>query len=242
VDYTSLLTKYCDATKLKAHDPKLYEDIVETGFFRADLKPEEDLKGKDVIDLGAHIGVFTLSAIAHGAKAVFSVEMNPINYSHLIGFTKDIPNVKCQNWAIFDGITRYVYHFDEGTLSKAAKTGDKEKAIPAFSLEEILDFSKFQGDDITLKIDVEGSEYDVLLSAPSRTLRRFSRIFMETHPVPHNDGPGKNAKFLKEYLAYFGFEVVKYTPIYWLKHDDQGREISWTVIDNLELLKLVRKG
>jgi len=75
MDYTSLLSKYCDATKLKAHDPKLYEDIVETGFFRADLKPEEDLKGKDVIDLGAHIGVFTLSAVAHGARSVFALSL-----------------------------------------------------------------------------------------------------------------------------------------------------------------------
>lgn len=241
MNYTDLLKKCCDTNKLKAQDTGLYEDIIETGFFRAGLE-ETDLANKNVLDLGAHIGVFSLLSVALGAKSVFAVEMSPDNFKRLVEFTGHIEKIRSHNWAAFDGICRYVYPFDKDTLCKANKTGNKEKAIPAFSLEEILDFSKFEGDDITLKMDIEGSEYDVLLSAPSKTIRRFSRIIMEVHPVPHDDGPAKNAEFLKEYLAFFGFEVVKWTPVCYLGYDQQGVQIFCKAIDNLGLLKFVRKS
>lgn len=240
VNYTELLSRYCDVEKLKSHDKGLFEDIVETGFFRAGFTPE-DVKDKEVIDLGAHIGVFSLTAIANGAKNVFSVEMNPTNYGHLVEFTKNINNIRCLNLAAFDGILKHVYFFDKGTLSKAAKTGNQENSIPAYSLEEILCFSRFSGNDLTLKMDIEGSEYDVLLSSPSHVLKRFSTIIMEVHPVRHDNGPGKNAKFLKEYLSYFGFEVVKCTPIFWLEWDPKGTQISCKPIEDLELVKFIRK-
>lgn len=240
MNYTGVMSSICDVEKLKAHDKGLFEDIIETGFFRAGLEPT-DLVGKQVLDLGAHIGVFSLLAVALAAKSVFSVEMNPDNYAHLVSFTKDIPIIKCHNWAVFDGVCRHVYYFDDKTLSKAARTGEKDKEIPAFSLEEILTFSQFEGNDITLKIDVEGSEYEALYSAPAHVLKRFSRIIMEVHPVPHSKGPAKNAKFLKEYLAFFGFEVVKWTPVCYLGYDERGRQVFCKAIDDLGLLKFVRK-
>lgn len=56
-----------------------------------------------------------------------------------------------------------------------------------------------------LKMDIEGSEFEVLMNTPPATLRRFHRINLEHHEPPRGSSYSK-AK-LVEHLAEAGFRV-----------------------------------
>ena len=55
-----------------------------------------------------------------------------------------------------------------------------------------------------LKIDAEGSEYDILLNTPAEIIRKVDKIVLEYHDYLHH---GHDYKELKEYLEGNGFKV-----------------------------------
>lgn len=240
VDYTDLLRPLVDVEAMKAIDAPLFDDIVAQGFHRVNFLPS-DVKDKAVLDLGAHIGVFTALAVAHGARSVFAVEMNPDNFANLERFTKALPMVSRRNWAVSDDVTRLLYPKEEGTLCKGHKTGEGN-GIEARSLDEIVTAHAFIEPPALLKVDIEGSEYDVIYSACGATLRRFDTILMETHPPVGGEGPARNAEFLKEYLTFFGFKVTYVTPVFFWRFGIDGSVTSCEKVKDLELVRLERSS
>jgi FkbM family methyltransferase len=238
VNYTELVRKYVNVEEMKAVDPPLWDDLIEQGFHRVDFKPS-DVKDKVVVDLGAHVGVFTALAVAHGAARVFSVEMNPDNYAGLVKFTKNMPNVQCRNWAVSDDVTKFLYPNEAGTICKGHKTGDGP-GIAAKSLDEIVLRHAWVEGPALLKMDIEGSEYDAVYCACGETLRRFDTVLMETHPPVGERGPARTAEFLKEYLGFFGFKTTCVTPIFFYTWDREGKITSCDRVKDLELVRLER--
>jgi len=59
--------------------------------------------------------------------------------------------------------------------------------VSAYTLAEILEGVESEID--FLKMDIEGSEYTTILTAPVETLRRFRRVAMEFHPLYIPDPP-----------------------------------------------------
>ena len=62
--------------------------------------------------------------------------------------------------------------------------------------------------DMILKMDIEGAEWDVLSSAPTGLLARFSQITMELHDLQRLGEPDYNAKFQAALKALSDFAVV----------------------------------
>lgn len=238
IDYTDLLRPITDVAAMKAVDPPLFDDLIEQGFHRVNFSPS-DVKGKVVVDLGAHVGVFTALAVAHGASKVFSVEMNPDNFRLLQEFTKNMSNVRCRQWAVSDDVTKRLYPQEAGTICKGHKTGEGE-GVEAKSFDEIVRAHAWVEGPALLKIDIEGSEYDVLYSASGESIRRFDTILMETHPPVGEKGPARNAEFLKEYLCFFGYKVTCVTPVFFFHFDDNGQMTSCDKVKDLELVRLER--
>lgn len=56
-----------------------------------------------------------------------------------------------------------------------------------------------------LKMDIEGSEYEVLLAASTRDLDRVTRINLEYHAKP-----GFTKRDILEHLARCGFHIVSH--------------------------------
>ena len=54
-------------------------------------------------------------------------------------------------------------------------------------------------------MDCEGSEYDILYSAPPEALSRISELRIEYH---HLDAPEENVDSLKQFLKAAGFAVT----------------------------------
>jgi FkbM family methyltransferase len=153
-------------------------------------------KGMTVLDVGANLGFYSLYAASKGAK-VYSVEPEKRNYSLLLmnieknGLQK---SVKPFNLAVAKNKKyAYLYYqdfekdFASGMVSMSKKylesvtDGEIIKTrVPCASLEQILDMIDDEQIDV-MKVDCEGSELDIITSAPKRCFKRIRNIIMETH-------------------------------------------------------------
>jgi FkbM family methyltransferase len=163
-----------------------------------------------ILDLGANIGMFTLYAAGIASQArIFSYEPFPSTFDRLLATVRDHQletRVTCLNYAV-TGVS--------GTrvMADAAVPSQRRALTPASSsksgtqvlgktLEAIFEENNLHRVDL-LKIDVEGSEYEILLSTPPSLLARISRIAMEYH----GDSLPFSKKQLFEHLCDSGFAV-----------------------------------
>jgi len=155
-----------------------------------------------VVDVGAHIGTFTLLAALtmerRGTQGVvISVEPVSINYMLLLN------NVKLNRLEHYVKPIKAAVASQKTTL-EVGWIGVKEK-IQTITMHEIVDIIEKLGyNNIDLlKMDIEGAEIDVLLNNNS-WLKYVNRIVMELHPqVYGHEGVSKIVRELKER----GFEV-----------------------------------
>lgn len=139
--------------------------------------------GDIVIDLGAHIGVFSRRALSRGAAKVVAFEPDPRNRSCLeIGFSQEIRDgrlivVPAAAWNEDTVLKFHSEHLcsqvsDHGEVSVQARTIDgvvAELGLPR------IDF---------IKADIEGAERTALLGA-SHTIRTFApRLALCTYHLP----------------------------------------------------------
>jgi FkbM family methyltransferase len=141
-----------------------------------------------IVDLGANIGLFTLYAARMAPQAkIFSFEPFPATFARLVATVRDHrleSRVTCMNSAVAGSNgTRFMPDAEvpsqrRSVASPASGTGGTE--VAATTLEAIFDENHLPRVDL-LKIDIEGSEYEVLLSAPPTLLARIGRVAMEYH-------------------------------------------------------------
>ena len=165
-----------------------------------------NVKGKDVIDIGANIGDSAIYFALKGAKHVYAFEPYPYSYYiankniRLNGLQDKITlvNQGCGGKETTIKIDNNYENFG-GTDLKAFKSGKEMKVT---TLNEII--KKFNIEyPAVLKIDCEGCEYVVLLKANNSDLRKFEQIQIEYHYGYLN---------LKRRLEKAGFEVSKTLP------------------------------
>ena len=65
-------------------------------------------------------------------------------------------------------------------LSDSCDHASADIEVPCCTLESILERCGLDRIDMA-KVDIEGSEYEVLLATPPATLRRISRLDLEVH-------------------------------------------------------------
>ena len=75
--------------------------------------------------------------------------------------------------------------------------------VPTLNLQEIFKKNKLKKIDF-LKMDCEGSEYEILYGLPKRYLKKIGKISFEYHNL---DKSNKNFFKLKEFLEKNGFIV-----------------------------------
>lgn len=157
----------------------VYNDYTPKGF---------EIKGQDVVvDIGAHIGSFSVFASRFASK-VYSFE--PVNDNYVI-LQENLEMNKIKN----------VYSFK---MAVSDKTGEKElficdnncgghsfyingksskkTMVPTISLEDLMVSNNIYAIDF-LKMDCEGAEYDILLNCPKRILDKIKKISMEYHNI-----------------------------------------------------------
>jgi len=186
------------------------------------------LKDREVIDIGANIGTFSIFASKLGAKKVIAVE--PVSSTVAI-FKSNIEKAQTQNIVVNQNIASN----ESGNMVKIAlheKTGhnsvyntsDKYEEISTISLKDLL--SMAEGDNIFLKMDCEGGEYDILLNADFQDMDRISTVAIEIHGDLHP--VYKGIDIIRNKLQSFGLRQIKQTKVgCWDGVDQYGNYINY---------------
>ncbi|HXX05491.1 MAG TPA: FkbM family methyltransferase, partial [Candidatus Bathyarchaeia archaeon] len=157
---------------------------------------------KTVVDIGACTADTSIFFTLHGANQVIAVEPYPKNFEMAKKNVKE-NNLENKIEVILGacGSTQSSITVDPNYSSSMRSSLVKSKdgiSIPVVTLEQILE--KCDSDNPVLKMDCEGCEYEVILSASQNILRKFSHIQIEYHSGYRN---------LKKKLENSGFSVSK---------------------------------
>ena len=193
--------------KMRCHDNSTDLQVIEevwSNYFGWGVQPgPADI----VVDIGAHIGSF---AVACGMRtisgAVFAYEPCPDNYRLLEeNVRRNCPGrVKFFPCAVHrDSSPRVLYLDPEnsgGHNFEISRTGRAATTVPCVSLAEV--FRQFDGPAHILKLDCEGSEYDILYAHAELIRDRVHTIVMEAHRSGVHDG-----REMVRFLEGLGFSV-----------------------------------
>jgi FkbM family methyltransferase len=147
-------------------------------------------KGDWVIDVGAHVGVFTAHALQLGAEKVFMVEPDPVNVECIRrNFKEEIASGKVVlipegAWSSKSTIPFNVGMANSGTGSMIYKeTGSKVLNVPVRPIDDMM--AEFQAPRINfIKMDIEGAEREALKGA-AQTLKRWQpRLALDSYHLP----------------------------------------------------------
>jgi FkbM family methyltransferase len=141
-----------------------------------------------VVDIGAYIGDFTVFA-ARAAKSgkVLAYEPLPANFKMLLENIKlnNLVNVTAFNYAVA-GIhgERIIYYSpdDLGMTNLYKPLGNKPSKLRVkyVTLKEIFDENNLERIDF-LKMDCEGSEYEIFMNTPDEYLQKIGKLSLSFH-------------------------------------------------------------
>lgn len=141
------------------------------------------IKGKVVVDIGANIGDTAIFYAANGAKKVIACE--PFPYTHSLAKKNIAANrlfgkIKLLNVAVGGKRSFMVLpEVSESTVGKPAANAARGRRVPVVTLADVVKGERIEGG--LLKLDCEGAEYGILLSADNSLLCKFSTIVLEYH-------------------------------------------------------------
>ena len=135
--------------------------------------------GGVVVDIGANIGSFSIYSAAKGAT-VYAVEPEPNNLQELKN-NIELNNMQDQVYVLPYGISDYkgtavISDMGGGSTIKDENIDGSE--IEIMSLDIMFDLYHIKEVDV-LKIDVEGSEVEIILGASKDNLNKCKYITME---------------------------------------------------------------
>jgi FkbM family methyltransferase len=170
-----------------------------------------------VIDVGSHIGTFSLFISNKNNAIVYAIEPNKDNFKMLqeqieLNKLKIIPfnlalSDKKGEMKLYSG-----RHSARGSILR--EEGSEFQRIETVTLEEFFNMNKIKKCDL-MKMDIEGGEYLVLYSTPKRIFEKIKRIFLELHSI-EGENKGKMIEFLKQ--MGFKLEYDKDNFIYAIKN------------------------
>ena len=160
-------------------------------FFVYDKYKDFNLEGcENVIDAGASVGLFTQYMLNKGAKQVASVECDDRSIVALFSNFISNPKVKIIGVALSDNDgEKELYWKEDNPLVNSLDINGSEfstqdnpnsKTVKTTTLETLI--SNLNWDQIDLlKIDIEGSEWDVINTTPDDTFQSIDKILLEYH-------------------------------------------------------------
>ena len=161
-----------------------------------------------VIDVGAHVGYFTLNASEKAKKGkIFAFEPNSESFNMLqenIEINK-IKNAIVVNAGVLDRSGKAeLFLSDDYSIGNSMflEKSDKKEIVNVMSLEEIVKTYHIDKIDF-LKLDCEGAEFDIILKLTDELLKKITRISAEIHQSLENH----SIKELEEFLSSKGYVV-----------------------------------
>jgi FkbM family methyltransferase len=219
-----------DVHLLKIHVPKYhYQYFCRIG--KGDFLPGHEghivgrftpKEGDTVIDIGAHIGRYTITSSKQVGKngKVVAIEADPDNFQLLkrnIALNK-LTNVLPLNYAIFSARTKMKLYeqsasakYNSLMLARAARTKNYVE-VEADTLDSILKLNEVNQVN-WIKIDVEGAEFEVLKGSTKTLSSKNVSLLIEIHNIEdpsHYDN-------IVDFLKYHNYEIT-----FEQRYDDSG--------------------
>jgi len=199
------------------HIPTIYEIYI-MGVYNRGL--QNITTGGVVIDIGAHIGIFSaLAAKTARNVRVYAYEPARNNYRTLLknmelsGLSS---TVTAYNLAVYGRKGKVTIFNDLSTGHSITfnQYGKYSEEIEAVTLADIFESNGIAACDL-LKIDCEGAEFDILGAAGADTFGKIKNIIMEYHITEEEFSKAKDKKIidLKKMLEGFGFIADMETPV-----------------------------
>lgn len=143
---------------------------------------EMDVKNEKVIDIGAFYGETAIYFSKMGASEVFAYE--PFKSESFIldnAKLNNCNNIKSYRMAVSDkdGFFNCDPDFENCGETRLYYADNLDKKLNKISLESIV--TKHQIENGCLKLDAEGSEFEIIKGAPTETLRKFKQMVIEVH-------------------------------------------------------------
>lgn len=169
-------------------------------------------EGDIMVDIGAHVGMVSIPyAKLHPKLTIYAFEANPDAYAALL---KNIEvnnawNIKAYNLAVTgDGQeVDFVLNPFGSALSMLERVDSipaqfARKKIKSITLDQIFKQNKINRCKL-LKIDCEGSEYEILYKASAEALSLIDNIIGEFHETSFVKSQGYTAEGLFDYMKNF---------------------------------------
>jgi len=169
---------------------------------------------RTIVDVGAHIGTFTLFAAQKAQNArIISLEPDQSSFAILkrnIDANALAMRIATENIGIGSGEDMTLYTFPEnrgGNSLYRSTEGGTPVTIHTLALKDLFDRYSVSRCDY-LKLDCEGAEYEALYALPKDYLDRIRCIGMEYHhfSLDPKHTPDNLIRFLEE----AGFRVTKH--------------------------------
>jgi FkbM family methyltransferase len=182
-----------------------------------------------ILDIGANIGMFTLYAAREAPEArIVAVEPFPDTFrqlEELVDLNHLRSRVTTMNCAVTAAASDKMMDSARGIPSQYRRIHSSETAtlnaehrgytgalpdehgvpIQAETLGDVLDHSSVAQADL-VKMNIHGSEYEVLLGTDENVLKRCRQIVVQYHDMPPETRLGKRLIF--EHLEQLGFHLL----------------------------------
>ncbi len=170
-----------------------------------------EIKENDlIIDIGAHIGMFSILAGELAPKGkVYTFEPSADNFNLLkenVELNK-LGNVVLINKAVAkeSGVREFALSPDDpaGHAFSYEETDREKIIVETVKLDDFIKENNISKIDF-LKMDCEGAEYEILFNCSNETLQKISKISMEYHDVNSE----RTVARIKSFLEANGFKVA----------------------------------
>ncbi|GAB4329469.1 MAG: hypothetical protein OHK0047_16340 [Leptolyngbyaceae cyanobacterium] len=183
----------------------------EMEFWRDQIQP-----GMAVIDVGANVGIYTITAARRVGKTGRVIAVEP--FSNCVQCLQETCRVNDLNWVTVcqsaasdrNGTIRLALH-DASELNQVITTEDElasgtYEEVPCFSLDTLIEQENLRQVDF-LKIDAEGHELQVLQGS-DRLLQRFSPTILYENIA----GSQGNNTLVADFLTARDYRLYRYQP------------------------------
>jgi FkbM family methyltransferase len=200
-----------DLAWLEEQHPEIYGEVINDNCY--DIKPDDFATGMAVIDIGANIGSFSMLAAYMGAETVIAVEPIGDTYQQLTNNVKRSGlNITTKRNLVTDkkGVVHKISLNENSGHNSMYTVSERYEEVESTTLDDLLQESN--SNNVLLKLDCEGAEYDIILNATNDQMSRVSRLVVEIHAELHP--VYKGFEILENKLTSFGFKKYDLKQIY----------------------------
>lgn len=195
---------------------QVFKEIFMEDFYNVDKLIQKLPPNPLVIDVGANAGFFNVLLFSKIKNArVLAFEPLPSNielFKKTIAQNQLLENISLSQVAVTGSARSSIDLFTEDTedntvvssiFSTFNKLNQKKITVPAQSLTSVIEENGIEKIDL-LKLDCEGSEYDIIYATDATVLKRAQMMVIEVHQI---DDARNNLKSLDQYLQSLGYDT-----------------------------------